>query len=331
MKEGMLQPTVPPLAPWASVLQRTEKYLYDLFSADTGETRTLVNYLFDAGGKRIRPALVILSADVFGRVTGKVLALAAVMEAVHVASLLHDDVVDNGGTRRGHVAVRADWNNKVAVILADLILSRSMETVAREFRDVAFFKEIIKTTNCMAAGQLLEMENVGNSKLAIDEYLKVIEGKTAVLFSSCCRLGAMAAGAGKADIKKIAGYGLYLGMAFQVCDDYLDYWGNEEVLGKPVGNDLTEGKVTLPLILALEKVNDADKEFLKSMIGKKKMSRKSFRKVLRIMESVDVRKAVRGKADSYTAGALSMLSGLRGGKAVEGLKELAGFLAGRSG
>lgn len=322
---------IPPLVSWSKCLQRTESVLNDFFSVSSSMAELLANHFINAGGKRIRPALVILSGSVGGKITNKVIVLSAIVEAIHVASLLHDDVVDNGGTRRGEISVQANWNNKLAVMLADLILSRSLEFISGKVEDLPYIEEICNATYRMALGQLMEMEHAGDVDLTIKGYLEIIEGKTAALFSSCCKIGGIAGGAKKKVLDKLIKYGNNLGMAFQIQDDYLDYWGEEEELGKPVGNDLREGKVTLPLILAFQRLDEEQSVYIRYKVGNKSLSKKEFGKILSVLESAGIRDALTEVIGYYTMEAVSALSGLPDNRAIKGLRGLAEFLSGRSG
>ncbi|BEQ13849.1 polyprenyl synthetase family protein [Desulfoferula mesophila] len=206
-------------------------------------------YIIFSGGKRLRPVLYLLAAAAAGG-QGEP-RQAAIFEYLHAATLLHDDVVDEAGLRRGRPAARTRYGNDAVILVGDFLFSKSY-SLAAEVADHRFINALTDCTTLMAEGQVLELLFTGDYELAETDYRRVIQAKTAVLLAAACQMGAIFAGAGDTVIQALYTYGMELGMAFQMVDDALDYVGTEHEFGKPVGHDLAEGKITLPFIFARE-------------------------------------------------------------------------------
>jgi len=209
----------------------------------------VLSHIRQRGGKRMRPMLVLLSAKNYGSVSDITQNAALGLELLHTASLVHDDVVDESSERRGQPSVNASYNNKVAVLVGDYILSTALLRVALSdnHRIVQHLADLGRT---LAAGEILQLWNISNQFISEDVYYQVIDKKTAVLFESCSVLGAISVGASDEEIEKARKFGHNIGMIFQIRDDIFDYYDSKEI-GKPTGNDMTEGKLTLPVIFAL--------------------------------------------------------------------------------
>lgn len=205
-------------------------------------------------GKRMRPMLILLMARNYGAVTDSTLNAAVGLELLHTASLVHDDVVDESGERRGQASLNATYNNKVAVLVGDYLLSTALLHVAYTGNKqiVQYLAELGRT---LASGEILQLSNIRSQGISEDVYYQVIRQKTAALFEACCAIGALSAGAAEADIVAAKEFGCNLGMIFQIRDDIFDYFESTDI-GKPTGNDMAEGKLTLPVIYALNTVGD---------------------------------------------------------------------------
>lgn len=205
-------------------------------------------------GKRMRPMLILLMARNYGAVTDSTLNAAVGLELLHTASLVHDDVVDESGERRGQASLNATYNNKVAVLVGDYLLSTALLHVAYTGNKqiVQYLAELGRT---LASGEILQLSNIRSQGISEDVYYQVIRQKTAALFEACCAIGALSAGAAEADIVVAKEFGCNLGMIFQIRDDIFDYFESADI-GKPTGNDMAEGKLTLPVIYALNTVGD---------------------------------------------------------------------------
>lgn len=208
-------------------------------------------YIINSGGKRLRPALVVLSAQAFSYQGTHHHDLAAVVEFIHTATLLHDDVVDESGLRRGRETANALFGNAASVLVGDFLYSRAFQMMV-EVGEMRVMQTLADATNVIAEGEVLQLLNCHDADVDADNYMRVIHYKTAKLFEAAMRLGAMLAGASDADETAVAKYGMHLGTAFQLVDDVLDYSADEVETGKHLGDDLSEGKPTLPLIYAMQ-------------------------------------------------------------------------------
>ena len=218
-------------------------------------------YIINSGGKRIRPLLLLLCARATNYNGSDHYSMAVVIELIHTATLLHDDVVDASSTRRGQETSNEIWGNAPSVLVGDFLYSRAFEIMV-EPNSMQIMKVLSKATNQISEGEVLQLLNIKNAKVSQSEYFEVIEEKTACLFKAACEIGGILA---KSDIKTISAlgiYGLHLGNAFQIIDDTLDYESDSSIIGKEIGDDLSEGKVTLPMIYALEKTSGNDKKIL---------------------------------------------------------------------
>ncbi len=208
-------------------------------------------YLHQTGGKRVRPALVVLAAKVFGEeVDDSVIKMAAVMEFLHTATLVHDDVIDGAEMRRGRRAVSSQWGNETAVLMGDWLYMTAFETALQQ-RNLDLLDTLTEATRRMTEGELIQLTLIGNTRITEEQHLEIVTRKTAYLFSASCKVGGILRGGTPEQRRALADYGLNLGVAFQLVDDLLDFTSNVEKLGKPVLSDLREGKVTLPLIRLL--------------------------------------------------------------------------------
>jgi len=229
----------------------------------------IAEHIIHGGGKRLRPLVHLLSAKALGYQGEKHIQLATVIEFIHTATLLHDDVVDESSRRRGQETAHTIWGNAPSVLVGDFLYSRSFQLMV-ELKSPEVMRILANTTNTIAAGEVLQLMQMGNADLSIDDYFKIISDKTACLFSASAELGAVlahgeAAGASpyQATMRE---FGLLLGQCFQITDDVLDYRANDATLGKNIGDDLAEGKVTLPLILALQQGTPTQQALIRSVI-----------------------------------------------------------------
>ena len=234
-------------------------------SHEDGLLEQVLSHIRQRGGKRMRPMLLMLSAKNYGKVSDVTLNAALGLELLHTASLVHDDVVDESGERRGQASVNASFNNKVAVLVGDFILSTALLRVAIS-ENILIVKHLSELGRILSNGELLQLSNISNTEISEDIYYQVIDKKTAVLFESCSALGAISVGASDDDIEKAKRFGHNIGMIFQIRDDIFDYFDSKEI-GKPTGNDMAEGKLTLPVIYAL---NHSDSSAMMTLAKKVK-------------------------------------------------------------
>ena len=214
----------------------------------------LGEYIRAAGGKRVRPALLMLANQACGgnAASENVIRMATVMEMLHTATLVHDDIIDNAGVRRGRESVNFKFGNQMAVLMGDWLYMSAFETTLKE-RSLEILEILTRLTRKMTEGELIQLTVIGNTEITEDQYFDILRRKTAYLFSGCCEIGAIMAGADAVTQQALSDYGLNLGVAFQLADDLLDFTSDEKSMGKAAGADLLEGKLTLPLILLCRK------------------------------------------------------------------------------
>jgi octaprenyl-diphosphate synthase len=244
---------------------RIEEVLTRHFSSHIPFINEVCGYILFAGGKRIRPLLTLLAARLCDRNDEAVYDLGVVPEYLHAASLLHDDVVDGGQLRRGGPPAYKVWGNKAVILVGDFLYARAIELATR-FGDVRIARTIAETVALMSEGEILQLLQAKDPSFDEKIYLDVIYRKTAALISASCRIGALLAGAGEAELQAVTNYGHCLGMAFQMVDDMLDYTADAGELGKSIGTDFAEGKLTLPLVAALDRASESDREVLLRML-----------------------------------------------------------------
>ncbi len=254
-------------APIADELARAEEVLRGELHSRYPFVDELVKYSFRLGGKRLRPALLLLSAKACGRVADEHFILAAVVEMIHTATLVHDDVLDDADVRRHLATVNSLWTNEASVLLGDYLFTHAFY-LASTTGSAWACRTIGEATNLVCEGELRQVHSRGNFALREEEYLGLIQGKTAQLCACCCRLGAHYSGATPELVESLTQYGRELGMAFQIADDLLDLWGDESAAGKSLGTDLEKQKLTLPIIRLLQQTPPDDRptvlEILKS-------------------------------------------------------------------
>ncbi|MFQ5442801.1 MAG: polyprenyl synthetase family protein [Thermodesulfobacteriota bacterium] len=259
-------------------------------------------YIFSSGGKRFRPLILLLCARLCGYKGESHIPLAAVVEFIHTATLLHDDVVDNANLRRGAKAVNSVWGDGASILVGDYLLSKAFSLAVNNGNE-RILKVLSQTTTRMAEGEVLQLLKHGDIEITEDEYLNVVTNKTAVLMSASAQVAAIL---GEASLEKevaLANYGMGLGVAYQLMDDCLDYVSNDKDLGKSVGNDLKEGKVTLPLIHAYEKAGKADKNFLKEAVESDDTDDLTVKEVMSIIEGYGGIRYAIDRAGAYIEGA----------------------------
>lgn len=245
----------------ADDMQRVDALIRHRLSSDVVLINQIADHIIASGGKRLRPMLHVLAAGAAGYGGDQHIKLAAVIEFIHTSTLLHDDVVDESDLRRGRKTANALWGNAASVLVGDFLYSRSFQLMV-ELDDMRVMRILANTTNTIAEGEVLQLLNIGNADVDEAAYLAVIERKTAVLFAAATELGGVLGGLPEEQIAALRRYGMELGYAFQIADDLLDYVSDADTLGKNIGDDLAEGKPTLPLIYAMQK---ADPEQVQSL------------------------------------------------------------------
>ncbi len=253
------------LAPIAAEMKAVDLVIRECLDSDVVLIRTIGDYIIGSGGKRIRPAMVLLSTRAFGYKGDQHLKMAAVIEFIHTATLLHDDVVDESVLRRGRSTANEMFGNAASVLVGDYLYSRAFEMMV-EVNSMAVMQVMSQATKVISEGEVLQLMNVNDPGVTQEKYLQVVRFKTAKLFEAAARAGAILADASQALQEAAAAYGRHMGTAFQLIDDLLDYSGDPQTLGKTVGDDLREGKPTLPLLRILEVGSTADKAMIRRAI-----------------------------------------------------------------
>lgn len=236
--------------------------------SDVDMVENVGQYIVDAGGKRLRPLLALLAAASLGEVTEKHIKFAAVIEFIHTATLLHDDVVDISSLRRGRPTANSEFGNAPSVLVGDFLYTRAFQLMV-QLDDMRILKLMADVTNLIAEGEVMQLARAGDPDTSREQYFDVITRKTAILFAAACEGAAMLSGEGEEIRKRMHDIGLNLGVAFQLIDDVLDYEGDPETTGKNVGDDLNEGKPTLPLIHAMQHASSADAELIANALRTK--------------------------------------------------------------
>jgi octaprenyl-diphosphate synthase len=283
-------------------------------------------YIINSGGKRLRPALVVLSAKAFGYRGKHHHNLAAVVEFIHTATLLHDDVVDESALRRGNATANALFGNAASVLVGDFLYSRAFQMMV-EAGDMRVMQTLADATNTIAEGEVLQLLNCHNASVGVENYLHVIHCKTAKLFEAAMSLGAILSGAGSEMEQAAARYGMHLGTAFQLVDDVLDYSGDEHETGKKLGDDLAEGKPTLPLIYAMQHGDARQVAVVRNAIEQGDIAR--FSEVLAVIKATGALEYTQQQAKQEADSACAAISALPDTNFKESLLQLAGFAATR--
>lgn len=239
-----------PLSIVAHEMDAVNQLIITRLKSDVVLINEMGKYIVNSGGKRLRPALVLLSSGACQNMDERVYTVSAIIEFIHTATLLHDDVVDESTLRRGRETANVLWGNEASVLVGDFLYSRSFEMMV-DVGEMRVMQILAQTTNTIAEGEVMQLLNIKDAETTEQRYLEVIHSKTAKLFEAACQLGAVLAQRPAAEETALAHYGTHLGTAFQLIDDVLDYTAEEKELGKDIGNDLAEGKPTLPLIHAM--------------------------------------------------------------------------------
>jgi octaprenyl-diphosphate synthase len=261
-------------------LRRIERKIGLESMASVSAVTTISQYL---NGKRLRPILLLLSGRLVGLTTDSSIHLGAVVEMIHTATLVHDDIIDDAETRRGKPSANIVWGNQKCVLAGDWLYMQAFQIALRE-RNFHVLDILIALTQMMVEGELLQLERLGRIDVSEADYMELVDRKTAGLFSACSRLGAVVSGADEASETKLGEFAWNLGMAFQLIDDVLDFTARASVLGKPVGGDLREGKVTLPLIYALQDCGAEDRALVLNVLADRSYDRVPFRVMLDLVE-----------------------------------------------
>ncbi|MDA9569957.1 polyprenyl synthetase family protein [Porticoccaceae bacterium] len=308
----------------ADEFESVNQLILSSLKSDVGLVENIGGYIVDSGGKRLRPVLVLLSALANGYNCGRDhIKVAAIIEFIHTATLLHDDVVDVSALRRGRETANEIWGNAPSVLVGDFLYSRAFQMLV-EICDMSIMSVFADATNVISEGEVQQMANAGNPDLDESTYKEVIYRKTAKLFEAGMECGAILAGS---EIQAMKDYGKHLGMAFQIADDVLDLQGDVSLIGKNIGDDLSEGKMTLPMIYARDHCDTQQKEIIRDAIRNK--SSENFDQILKIVSETGGVDYSLNRAREHSNLALKASQGLPEGKYKKVLTELAVFAVSR--
>lgn len=253
-------------ARYADELKSVEESLLAIFSSNVALIPLIGRHILGSGGKRMRPLFLLLSADLCSYREPRRAHIGAIIEAIHTASLLHDDVIDGADSRRGRPAAHALWGNPVVILVGDYLYSNALKLAVAQ-KSQKIMEALSEATTRMTEGEILQLHRIADPGISLDEYFAIISAKTGVLISAACRIGAILAGQNAEREEALARFGLKTGIAFQLADDVLDYVANEQDLGKHLGKDLGEGKITMPLIHLLGSATPEERQELAGIIA----------------------------------------------------------------
>jgi octaprenyl-diphosphate synthase len=311
----------------ASAMERVDEVIRARLSSKVALVDQIGRYIVEAGGKRVRPRLLLLFADALGHEGPAQHELAATVEFIHTATLLHDDVVDESSLRRGRPTANALFGNAASVLVGDFLYSRAFQMMV-SVNQMRVLDVVADATNVIAEGEVLQLMNMHDPDLAVEDYLQVIRFKTAKLFEASARLGAILGKADAATEEACADFGRRLGTAFQLVDDLLDYEGRSEELGKNVGDDIREGKATLPILLAMARCSPEERAMLREAIRTGEVER--LNQIIDVVRRTGAIEATRDAAEEEIARARANLDVLPAGRARDALLELCGQAVHRS-
>jgi octaprenyl-diphosphate synthase len=311
----------------ATDMARVDALIRARLSSDVVLINHIADHIVASGGKRLRPMLHTLAARAAGYAGDNHTKLAAIIEFIHTSTLLHDDVVDESDLRRGRKTANALWGNAASVLVGDFLYSRSFQLMV-ELDDMRIMRILADTTNTIAEGEVLQLLNIGNADVTEQAYLAVIERKTAVLFAAATELGGILGGLPAEQVAALRSYGMQLGYAFQIADDLLDYVSDADTLGKNIGDDLAEGKPTLPLIFAAERATAEDRLSMRRAIEQGGLE--SLEPVIEAIRKSGALELTRERALGHADAALSALDALPPSQWRDALATLARYSVDRS-
>ena len=319
----------PMLALVAPDLNLVNAVILDRMQSDIPLIPELAGHLIAGGGKRMRPMLTLASARLLEYSGARHHRLAAAVEFIHTATLLHDDVVDNSDLRRGRRTANIIWGNPASVLVGDFLFSRAFELMVED-GSLKVLKILSGTSAIIAEGEVNQLTAVRRLDLSEERYLDIIGAKTAALFAAACRIAAVVAERGEADEAALDAYGRNLGIAFQLVDDAIDYVSDASTMGKDAGDDFREGKMTLPVILAYARGNEAERAFWKAAVSGHRVADEDFAEAIRLVQSTRAVDDTLARARHYGQRAIDALGGFASGAAKDAMVEAVEFAVARA-
>ena len=311
-------------------LEAVEKLINTKLNSEVDLIKKMSDYHLNSGGKRIRALLTMGSAKLGGYVNGKRdINLAACVELIHSATLLHDDVIDESEIRRGNKTANTIWGNQSSILVGDYLLSRCFEMMVED-GDLEVLKLLSSTSSKIAQGEVLQLQHKGEADLLEENYIKIINLKTAALFAAATKVGACISGQDKKKKDALESYGKNLGLAFQIADDALDYFSKEKIFGKQIGKDFFEGKVTLPIIIVFQKSNMVERTFLTKIFKKDKREKEDFDETLKLIKKYKALETTFKRAEYFVNVSYDALGMFENSNEKNILQNLTGFSLNRS-
>ena len=298
-------------------------------SDSTPRIPEITKHIFESGGKKIRPLLCIASAEALNYKLDKHILLAATIEFIHTATLLHDDVVDESSTRRGEKTANILWDNKSSILVGDFLFSRAFQLMVAT-KSLSILEVLSNAAAIIAESEVLQLTNIKNINIGLKTYFKIIEGKTAELFSAACETGAMIATSNLNQIKSFKSYGKSIGICFQLIDDYLDYTGDKKIMGKLIGNDFFNSKLTYPIIITLNEGTNSEKEKIEKLFKQKQKTKNDLKLILEILDNNDALKKTKIEAIKWSKKAKEEIQKIPQNPITILLQELADSIISRS-
>ena len=289
----------------------------------------ITKHIFESGGKKIRPLLCIATAEALNYKLDKHILLAATIEFIHTATLLHDDVVDESSTRRGEKTANILWDNKSSILVGDFLFSRAFQLMVAT-KSLSVLEILSNAAAIIAESEVLQLTNIKNINIDLKTYFKIIEGKTAELFSAACETGAMIATSNLNQIKSFKSYGKSIGICFQLIDDYLDYMGDKKIMGKLIGNDFFNSKLTYPIIITLNEGTYSEKEKIENLFKKKQKTKNDLKLILEILDNNNALKKTKIEAIKWSKKAKEEIQKIPQNPITILLQELADSIISRS-
>ena len=311
-------------------LESVEKLINIKLNSDVDLIKKMSDYHLNSGGKRIRALLTMGSAKLGGYLDGKRdINLAACVELIHSATLLHDDVIDESEVRRGNKTTNAIWGNQSSILVGDYLLSRCFEMMVDD-GDQEILKLLSSTSSKIAQGEVLQLQHKGEADLLEENYIKIINLKTAALFAAATKVGSCISNMEKKKKDALESYGKNLGLAFQIADDALDYFSKEKIFGKQIGKDFFEGKVTLPIIIVFQKSNMIERNFLTKIFKKDKREKEDFDETLKLINKYKALETTFKRAEYFVNVSYDALGMFENSDEKNILQNLTGFSLNRS-
>lgn len=313
----------------ATGMVATDKLIHARMTSGVALIPDLARHLIDSGGKRLRPMLTLAAAEAGGYVGDHHIRLAAAVEFIHTATLLHDDVVDESSLRRGKVSANLMWGNKPSVLVGDFLFSRAFQLMV-ETDNLAVLDILAGASAIIAEGEVMQLKSTNNLSVTEEHYLNVVTAKTAALFAAAAQSGALLSNHGGHYVSGMQAYGQNLGIAFQLVDDALDYSGRQALMGKTVGDDFREAKMTLPIILAHARAKDADKPFWKRVIETGNQTESDLDRAITLIEQTGAMQETMGRARGYADQAKEALNVMPESDIKRALADIADFCVERA-